>query len=200
MIGCKNAWLLWARFVLLNTIGFAGLVLLKINGYINQVIEGDSSKISVGIFVLFLIGFALTGLRVYKLSQEINYLKNGESFRLKEYSNLVKHKNEDAARQAIEIKLLAKIHWIQMIATSLVSLGLIGTVYGTIVFMLGIDLAAIADIERVGEVFGVVFRGLGIALYTTLTGAVFNLWLRFNYAIVFHGTSYFIAELITQAD
>ena len=97
----------------------------------------------------------------------------------------------------MEIRMFAKIQWIQIIATSLVSLGLIGTVFGTIVFMLGIDLQAIGDVERIGETFAIIFNGLGIALYTTLTGAVFNLWLRFNYAIVEHGTAHLMAEVIS---
>ncbi len=191
-----NNWLLWTRFALLNTIGFVGLTLLYINGYVDQVLAGDRSNISVVIFTLFVIGLMITASRIFKLSREINFLKAGQSDRITEYAKLVKNKNELAARQAIEIKLLAKIQWIQYIASALVSLGLIGTVYGTIVFMLGIDLSAISDLERVGEVFGVVFNGMGIALYTTLTGAVFNLWLKFNYAIVEHGTAYFLAGLI----
>lgn len=192
-----NNWLLWTRFVLLNTIGFVGLTLLYINGYIDQVLAGDKSNISVVIFTLFIMGLIMTASRVFKLSKEINLLKAGQSDRIIEYAKLVKSKNEVAARQAIEITLLAKIQWIQYIASALVSLGLIGTVYGTIVFMLGIDLSAISDIDRVGEVFGVVFNGMGIALYTTLTGAVFNLWLKFNFAIVEHGTAHFLAGLIS---
>ncbi len=192
-----NNWLLWTRFVLLNTIGFVGLALLYINGYIDQVLAGDKSNISVVIFTLFVVGLLITASRIFKLSNEINYLKAGKSDRIKEYAKLVKHKNVESAQKAIELKLLAKIQWIQYIASALVSLGLIGTVYGTIVFMLGIDLSAISDVERVGEVFGVVFSGMGIALYTTLTGAVFNLWLKFNYAIVEHGTAYFLAGLIS---
>ncbi|MHA2403688.1 MAG: MotA/TolQ/ExbB proton channel family protein [Candidatus Kariarchaeaceae archaeon] len=192
----KNNWLLWARYIILNTVGFVGLALLYASGYVQQVIDGDASNISIVIFCLFLIGLVITGTRIFNLSKEINLLKAGLSDQLEEYTNLVKHKNEEAARQAIEIKLHARIHWIEYIASSLVSLGLIGTVYGTIVFMLGIDLAAIGDIDQVGRVFSVVFYGMGIALYTTLTGAVFNLWLKFNYAIVEHGTAHFLAELI----
>jgi len=192
-----NNWLLWTRFILLNTIGFVGLTLLYINGYVDQVLTGDKSKISVVIFTLFVVGLLIAASRIFKLSKEINLLKAGQSDRITEYTKLVELKNEESARQAIEITLLAKIQWIQYIASSLVSLGLIGTVYGTIVFMLGIDLSAISDLERVGEVFGVVFNGMGIALYTTLTGAVFNLWLKFNYAIVEHGTAHFLAGLIS---
>lgn len=196
----KNSWLLWAKFSLLNIIGFAGLALLQINGYIDQVIEGDRSHITIIIFGLFVIGLVLTAIRIYRLSSEINYLRAGKSNRLKEYTRLVKNNGEVAAKQVIEIKLIAKMQWIRRIASSLVQLGLIGTVYGTMIFMLNIDLAAIADIERVAEVFGVVMNGMGIALYTTLVGAVLNLWLSYNYGIVEHGTSYLLAHLISHKE
>ncbi len=196
----KNAWLLWAKFAFLNTIGFAGLVLLQINGYIGQVIQGDKSHITVVIFGLFLVGLTLTAIRIFRLSQEINFLKSGDSHRLAEYTTLVKNNGEVVAKQVLEIKLLAKIQWIRRLASSLVQLGLIGTVYGTMVFMLNIDLGAIADIDRVAEVFGVVMSGMGIALYTTLVGATLNLWLGYNYGIVEHGTSYLLAHLISQKD
>ncbi len=195
-----NNWLLWAKFALLNTIGFAGLALLQINGYVNQVITGDQSHISIVIFVMFLIGLGLTAIRIYKLSQELNFLKAGRSDKLKEYTELVENQDIVTAKQVLEIKLLSKIQWIRRIASSLVQLGLIGTVYGTMVFMLNIDLGAIADIDRVAEVFGVVMNGMGIALYTTLVGAVLNLWLGYNYGIVEHGTSYLLADLISQKE
>ncbi len=195
-----NNWLLWAKFALLNTIGFAGLALLQINGYVNQVITGDQSHISIVIFILFLIGLGLTAIRIYKLSQELNFLSDGRSDKLKEYTELVENQDIVTAKQVLEIKLLSKIQWIRRIATSLVQLGLIGTVYGTMVFMLNIDLGAIADIDRVAEVFGVVMNGMGIALYTTLVGAVLNLWLGYNYGIVEHGTSNLLADLISQKE
>ncbi len=195
-----NNWLLWAKFALLNTIGFAGLALLQINGYVNQVITGDQSHISIVIFIMFLIGLGLTAIRIYKLSQELNFLSDGRSDKLKEYTELVENQDIVTAKQVLEIKLLSKIQWIRRIATSLVQLGLIGTVYGTMVFMLNIDLGAIADIDRVAEVFGVVMNGMGIALYTTLVGAVLNLWLGYNYGIVEHGTSYLLADLISQKE
>lgn len=195
-----NNWLLWAKFALLNTIGFAGLALLQINGYVNQVITGDQSHISIVIFILFLIGLGLTAIRIYKLSQELNFLKADRSDKLKEYTELVENQDIVTAKQVLEIKLLSKIQWIRRIASSLVQLGLIGTVYGTMVFMLNIDLGAIADIDRVAEVFGVVMNGMGIALYTTLVGAVLNLWLGYNYGIVEQGTSYLLADLISQKE
>lgn len=192
-----NDWLLWSRFVILNGLGFAGLALLQINGIIVQVINGDSSHISIGIFCLFVVGLILTAIQIFKVSRDLNFLKRGQGWKIHDFYDLVERKNEKAAREAIEIKAFAKIQWIKRIASSLVSLGLIGTVYGSVVFLLGIDLAAVGDVDQVGQVFAVVMNGMGIALYTTLVGAVLNLWLSFNYGIVEHGIAHLVASLIS---
>ena len=192
-----NDWLLWSRFILLNGLGFAALLLLHINGVIAEIFVGDSSHISVGIFCLFIVGLILTANQIFRISRDLNFLKAGRGVKVKEFFHLVEKKNETSAREAIEIKAFAKIQWIKRIASSLVSLGLIGTVYGSVVFLLGIDLTAVGDVEQVGAVFAVVMNGMGIALYTTLVGAVLNLWLSFNYGIVEHGIAHLIANLIS---
>ena len=189
-------WLLWSRFAFLNLLGLAGLVLLQINGWISQVYEGDPSKITVVIFSLFLIGLFLTAFRVNKLTKELNDVRTGRSARLKQYWELFERRGEAVASQVTQIRLYSKIQWIRRIASSLVALGLIGTVFGAITFLLGIDVAALGDVDRIGSAFAVVLSGMGIALYTTLVGAVLNLWLGFNFGIVENGTSDLIAALM----
>lgn len=189
-------WLLWSRYAFLNLLGFAGLILLQINGWISQVVEGDPSKITLVISGLFLVGLVLTGLRVNKLTKELNAVRTGQSERLRQYWELFDRRGEHVATQVTQIRLYSKIQWIKRIASSLVALGLIGTVFGAITFLLGIDVAALGDVDRIGSAFAVVLEGMGIALYTTLVGAVLNLWLTFNYGIVENGTSDLIAALM----
>ena len=189
-------WLLWSRFAFLNLFGFAGLVLLEINGWISQIYNGDPSKITVVIFLLFLIGFFLTAFRVNKLTKELNNVRTGKSDRLKQYWDLFERRGEAVASQVTQIRLYSKIQWIKRIASSLVALGLIGTVFGAITFLLGVDVGALGDVDRIGSAFAIVLSGMGIALYTTLVGAVLNLWLSFNFGIVENGTSDLIAALM----
>lgn len=191
-----DSWLLWSRFALLNIFGFFGLFLLHLNGWITQIIAGDSSRITTGIFVLFIIGLVLAAIRVSKLTKELNDVRKGQSARLKQYWELFERRGESVASQVTQIRLFSKIQWIKRIAGSLVALGLIGTVFGAITFLLGVDIQALGDVGQIGNAFAVVLEGMGIALYTTLVGAVLNLWLMFNYGIIEMGTANLIAALM----
>lgn len=189
-------WLLWSRFAFLNLFGLVGLVLLQINGWISKIYDGDPSKITVVIFLLFIVGMFLTAFRVNKLTKELNDVRTGQSARLRQYWELFERRGEAVASQVTQIRLYSKIQWIKRISSSLVALGLIGTVFGAITFLLGVDVAALGDVDRIGSAFSVVLSGMGIALYTTLVGAVLNLWLNFNFGIVENGTSDLIAALM----
>jgi hypothetical protein len=189
-------WLLWSRFAFLNLFGFAGLALLEVNGWISKIYDGDPSKITVVIALLFLVGLTLTALRVNKLTKELNDVRTGQSARLRQYWELFDRRGEAVASQVTQIRLYSKIQWIKRIASSLVALGLIGTVFGAITFLLGVDVEALGDVDQIGSAFSVVLSGMGIALYTTLVGAVLNLWLTFNFGIVENGTSDLIAALM----
>ena len=191
-----NSWLLWSRFAILNLFGLVGLLLMQVNGWISKIIDGDSSKITVIIFSLFVVGLVLTGIRIHKLTRELNDVRSGTSKRLQQYWELFERRGQAVASQVTQIRLYSKIQWIKRIASSLVALGLIGTVFGAINFLLGIDVAALGDVEKIGSAFAVVLEGMGIALYTTLVGAVLNLWLSFNFGIVENGTSDLIAALM----
>jgi hypothetical protein len=192
----ENNWLLWSRFAFLNLFGGVGLILLYVNGWIQQIVTGDPSKITVIIFGLFLVGLVLTGIRINKLTKELNDIHAGRSSRLRQYWELFEKRGEAVASQVTQIRLYSKIQWIKRIASSLVALGLIGTVYGAITFLLGIDVAALGNVDKIGSAFAVVLEGMGIALYTTLVGAVLNLWLTFNFGIVENGTSDLVAALM----
>ena len=189
-------WLLWSRFALLNIIGFAGVVLLYINGWISKIIEGDSSNISFVIFGLFIGGLVMTALRINKLTRELDDIRNGKSSRVVQYWKLFQDRGNTVATQVTQIRLLSKIQWIRRIASSLTLLGLIGTVLGAITFLLGVDIQALGDVNTIGAAFAVVLEGMGIALYTTLVGAVLNMWLPFNYGIAETGTAHLLTSLM----
>lgn len=78
------------------------------------------------------------------------------------------------------------IRVIRQIANSLVMLGLIGTVIGFIIALSGVDPAAAGDINAISGMVSTLISGIGVALYTTLAGSVFSLWLTVNYNIL-HG-------------
>lgn len=56
-------------------------------------------------------------------------------------------------------------------------LGLIGTVLGFSIALLGVDVEDFQDIDKMAENVGVLLSGMGVALYTTLLGAIAAFWL-----------------------
>lgn len=74
----------------------------------------------------------------------------------------------------------AQLRTVGYFSDALVMLGLIGTVWGFIVALGGVDADAAGDVSRVAGMVSQLVEGMGIALYTTLEGAVLSLWLTVN--------------------
>ena len=60
----------------------------------------------------------------------------------------------------------------------------VGTVLGFIIALSGIEANTAVSVEKVGAIVSTLISGIGVALYTTLFGAVFHLWLGFNYRML----------------
>ena len=76
---------------------------------------------------------------------------------------------------------------VRHIANSLVLLGLIGTVIGFVIALSGVDPCAVGDVRNITPMVTNLLQGMSVALYTTLVGAVLNLWLTVNYHILAGG-------------
>ncbi len=66
---------------------------------------------------------------------------------------------------------------VDYLANTLVMLGLIGTIVGFIIAFSGVDPESAARIESVGPMVSALISGAGVAMYTTLVGAVGHVWL-----------------------
>ena len=71
-------------------------------------------------------------------------------------------------------------------AQSLVVLGLIGTFVGFAIAVQGINQDAIGTAEKASDMIATLAFGLGIAIYTTITGAILGLWLDSNRRLILH--------------
>jgi len=193
-----NQWLLWSRFAAINLFGLAGLVLAWINGWIGAVIEGDSSYISIIIFLLFLVGLAVTAWRIEKITSELDCLERGEGGRLDHYRRALVSGDSRATR-SLELRLFGRITFIRQIGNTLVMLGLVGTVVGFVIALQGVDAESAKDVNSIGGMVGNLISGMGVALYTTLVGSVLNLWLSANYQLLVTGTVNLAAALMDSA-
>lgn len=158
--------LLIYRLLILNISAVAVMVWAGLQGYVREVIVGDTSRITVAIIVLFLIGMWSIGVRTWKVSTSLNRLKAGKTV------------------DADGIKFLAKGEHIDDISSWLVTLGLLGTVVGFIMALASMDQSAMSTAQGVQQSIGQLVGGMKVAIYTTLAGGVFGLWLDINRRIL----------------
>ncbi len=193
-------YLLFYRWLALNAVSFTILWLFHLNGMVAPVFLADSSYIVYVIAGLFLYGMVLCGFRVWKTSRELNYVKRGDKGKLKEFADKCRQADRESVKEAFEIKLFARISFIKYISSSLVMLGLLGTVIGFIMVLTNIPANGVGDAAQVGKLVGALTNGMGVALYTTLVGAITNLWLNANYNMLRTGVANLIASILESAD
>ena len=142
-------------------------------GWLTTLLIADRSHISVVIMLLFTAMTAHCGFHIYMMAHAIHH------HRLQlPYSNTDLHDHYELGWFIVDV---------------LIKLGLLGTVVGFI-FMLS-SLASITrlDIEIAQKLMTDMGAGMGIALYTTLTGLLAAIALSAQYYILESITHHFIA-------
>ena len=156
----------------------------------------------VVIFLTFLCGLAISTWKVVQTSRELNQIKAYNPLlpsRVGTYIAQLRGRSADSrsmAAMALRLKLSNRISVIRYLANSLVLLGLIGTVIGFIITLSGVDPAQASDARAIAPMVANLIEGMSVALYTTLVGAVFNLWLTANFRLLATGTVNLIADLV----
>jgi biopolymer transport protein ExbB/TolQ len=92
--------------------------------------------------------------------------------------------------------LMSRISSIRHIGNSLVFLGLLGTVIGFIMALSGVDAQTAGDVDAIGPMVTTLIDGMSVALYTTLVGAVLNIWLMINYRLLEGGTVTLLTTIV----
>jgi hypothetical protein len=157
--------LLLLQLALINLAGFALLAAAYHQGWIGMVVEADGTGMSIAIFGVFLGGLAICTYKVWRLGAELN--------------------------MAIADRIIV----VRYIANSLVLLGLIGTVLGFIIALSAVDPSAAGDVQAIEPMVTQLIQGMSVALYTTLVGAVLNLWLTVNYRLLASGGVKLVAKI-----
>jgi biopolymer transport protein ExbB/TolQ len=201
-----HRYLLVLRFALLNLVGFALLGVAYVQGLVKNVIDSDRTYLSVLIFLVFLGGFAICARKVWQTSRELNSLKERDpavaSPAMRHLAPLIGRNAESRSNLAgaLRLRLFHRIAIVRNIANSLVLLGLIGTVLGFIIALSGVDPERVADIEAIAPMVSTLIRGMSTALYTTLVGAILNVWLMANHQLLATGTVKLITALVERAE
>lgn len=174
---------LFLRYLILNIVGATLLVAAAFQGWLAIVIDTDATNISLVIVAAFLWGLGLAGWRIWRLDQATaagSMMPFGYAL-----------KTLAAAR----LRLADEIGAVRNIANALVFLGMIGTVIGFVIALAAIDPASAADPKKVANMVAELVDGMGIALITTLVGAVLHLWLSINYRLLASGATRLLAEI-----
>ncbi|KYO53813.1 MotA/TolQ/ExbB proton channel family protein [Tistrella mobilis] len=201
-----HRYLLIYRFLLVNMVAAAGLAMAWVHGWIDRVLASDSSRISVLIFAVFLVGLTLCAWRIIQISDGLNDLKraqpakNGRVAAYLATLTRVPEARRPVVAEGLKAKLYARASNVRYIADSLVLLGLIGTVVGFIVALSGVDQNRVADVSAVGPMVAQLLDGMAIALWTTLVGSILHIWLRLNYQILAGGTVTLVADLVARGE
>jgi hypothetical protein len=69
-------------------------------------------------------------------------------------------------------------------------------VIGFIMALSGVDAQAAGDVDAIGPMVTTLIGGMSVALYTTLVGAVLNIWLMINYRLLESGTVTLLTAIV----
>jgi uncharacterized membrane protein YfcA len=143
----------WLAFVLI-TVGFLFSYFL---GFFQKIYEADSTKLSFLILAIFLSMSVWCGLKTWKWSQ------------LKE-PDIAEHRR---------FRQLEEIGWFA--SDICLSIGMIGTVIGFIMMLVGFTSVDASNAKSVQELLSTLGAGMSTALYTTLTGLISSVLLKIQY-------------------
>lgn len=200
--GDRLKYLLVVRFLLLNMIGFGIIAAAYVHGLVDLVLASDRTHLSAAIGVVFLAGLAICGQKVWQTSRDLNQLRDYDPLAPSRAQTYLAQLRGNAADSrsilagTLRFKLSHRIGIVRNVANSLVILGLIGTVIGFIIALSGVDPENASDIKAVTPMVSTLVEGMSTALYTTLVGAVLNVWLMANYHLLATGTVKLITALV----
>ena len=191
--------LLVLRFALVNVVGCGLAAAVYFQHWLDPALAGDTRWLSLAIVGVFLYGLVLCAFKVHRVGQALERMRVARAVEAPWLAGLAPV-DAHLRPQVLRLRLLDQIAVVRHVAGSLVFLGLVGTVIGFIVALSGVDPDATADVERVGPMVAQLVRGMSIALYTTLIGAVLHLWLMIDYRLLSSGALALFARIVERGE
>lgn len=190
------------RFVLLNVAGLSVVGAAYAQGWLDGLFRTETWSATVLIFLVFAYGLVVCGFKIWQTAVSLDAVRAGvippqsRAARYLEYVDLANADNRLVQINLLRMRLTHKISVVRQVANALVFLGLIGTVVGFIIALSGVDPQAASDASNVAGMVAKLIAGMSIALYTTLLGAILNLWLTINYRILTTGTVNLLGAIV----
>lgn len=199
-------YLLLFRYGLINLAAVAVLIAAYFQGWIDAVRAADPTHQCAAIAGVFLAGLFICTRQILRLSAELNQAHAAHpssKSRAGQYLAQIRDRAADSRgllAATLKAKLLARTAVVRHIAGTLVILGLIGTVVGFIISLSGVDPNGVSDAKTISPMISKLILGMSVALYTTLVGAVLNVWLMICYHVLVSGTLRLITAIIERGE
>lgn len=199
-------YLLLLRFAVVNGTGLALLAAAWSEGLIDPIVATDTTRLCLLIFLVFLVGVVLSAQKIWRVSREMNLAKEFDPAvpsRAAQYLAEVRGRDSGAraiVASSLKFKLSARVGTVRHLSSSLVVLGLIGTVIGFIIALSGVDPEAAGDASAITPMVSKLIEGMAVALYTTLVGGVLNIWLNVNANMLSSATVNLITEIVALGE
>jgi hypothetical protein len=202
----RYQYLLLFRLAIVNLTGTALLAAAWLQGWLGLVLAADDTRLCLLILAVFVVGLGLAAEKAFMLSHELNELDRGAcggSSKVATHMAAITGRDPQVRSNlaaALKLKLAYRIAGVRHVASSLVLLGLIGTVVGFIVSLSGVNPETVADVAAIGPMVSKLLEGMGVALYTTLVGSVLNIWLMLNHRLLEGGAVHLVSHLIEEGE
>ena len=187
LIEKKKNHLLLKASLMLSLVVFSAYLIVDL-GILSLIVESDRSKISLIILSIYIFACVHWFYLSINLDKEISSLDNTNSQTLIR-SFVDKASEEGSYNQKNNLDLLqdelSNRHALGYLAVDiLLKLGLTGTVIGFILMLLPIGDIKDFDPQILQKLLGTMSGGMAVALYTTLTGLVTSMLLKFQYFLL----------------
>ena len=201
LIEKKKNHLLLKASLMLSLVVFSAYLIVDL-GILSLIIESDRSKISLIILSIYIFACVHWFYLSINLDKEISSLDNTNSQTLIR-SFVDKASEEGSYNQKNNLDLLqdelSNRHALGYLAVDiLLKLGLTGTVIGFILMLLPIGEIKDFDPQILQKLLGTMSGGMAVALYTTLTGLVTSMLLKFQYFLLDSDLSHTINYLASK--
>ncbi len=200
----KNHLLLKASLIL-SLVVFSAYLIIDL-GILSLIIDSDRSKISLIILSIYVAACSHWFYITINLDKEIASLDNQDDETL--ISSFIDEVKEGkSSNQKINLELLedelSNRHALGYLAVDiLLKLGLTGTVIGFILMLLPIGEIRDFDPQVLQKLLATMSGGMAVALYTTLTGLITSMLLKFQYFLLdsdlSHTINYISSKLVDE--
>ena len=201
LIEKKKNHLLLKACLMLSLVIFSSYLIVDL-GILSLIIESDRSKISLIILSIYVLACVHWFYVSINLDKEISSLEDTNNQTLiRSFIDKASKENSSNPKNSLDLlqdELLNRHALGYLTVDILLKLGLTGTVIGFILMLLPIGEIKDFDPQILQKLLATMSGGMAVALYTTLTGLVTSMLLKFQYFLLDSDLSHTINYLSSK--